>query len=47
MVRVVEGLDEAASVADALEGAGIARLRWPSFVKALTALEASEVIHAR
>jgi putative mycofactocin binding protein MftB len=47
MVRVVEGLNDAESVAEALEGAGIARPRWPSFVKALTALEASEVIHAR
>jgi putative mycofactocin binding protein MftB len=46
MVRVVEGLNDAGSVAEALEGAGIAQRRWPSFVKALTELEASEVIHA-
>jgi putative mycofactocin binding protein MftB len=47
MVRVVEGLNGAGSVAEALEEAGIAPKRWPSFLKALTELEASEVIHAR
>jgi len=47
MVRVVEGLEGAGSVADALAGAGIPRRRWPAFVTALTDLEASEVIHGR
>jgi putative mycofactocin binding protein MftB len=47
MVKVVEGLDQAGSVAEALKRAGITPKRWPSFVKALTELEASEVIRAR
>jgi len=47
MVRVVEGLGGAASVADALIAAGIDERRWPSFLTALTQLESSEVIHAR
>jgi putative mycofactocin binding protein MftB len=47
MVKVVEGLGQAGSVAEALEGAGVATRRWPTFLKALADLEASEVIRAR
>ena len=47
MVRVVEGLATAGSVAEALKEAGIAPRRWPSFVSALTELAASGVIRAR
>lgn len=47
IVRVVETLAERPSVADALRAAAIDERRWPTFVSALTDLEASEVIHAR
>ena len=47
MVRVVEGLAEAPTVADALRTAAVAESRWPSFLSALDHLASSEVIRAR
>jgi len=47
MVRVVRSLDDAPTVAHALTASDIDRRRWPSFLDALSHLEASEVIHAR
>jgi putative mycofactocin binding protein MftB len=47
MVRVVESLDAAPTVADALRTCDIAETRWPSFLSALDHLVSSEVIRAR
>ena len=47
VVAVVEALDTQPTVGDALRAAGVAERRWPSFLRALDSLEASEVIHAR
>jgi len=47
MVKVVRALEDADTAADALRECGIAEPRWPSFAKALTHLESSEVIRAR
>ena len=47
MVRVVNALASAPSVEAALEACDIAPSRWPSFVKALESLEASEVVRSR
>lgn len=47
MVTVVNALAAHPSVADALTAAGIDRRRWPSFEKALAALESSEMIRVR
>jgi putative mycofactocin binding protein MftB len=47
VVAVVEALEHQPTVADALRVAGVDRRRWPSFLRALGSLEASEVIRAR
>jgi putative mycofactocin binding protein MftB len=47
VVAVVEALADQPSVGDALKRAGVAERRWPSFLRALSSLEASEVIRAR
>lgn len=44
LLRVVESLDGAMTVQEALTGAGIAETRWTSFVTALSTLEASEML---
>ncbi len=44
LVRVVESLDGTRTVGQALEQAGVAPRRWPSFLTALGTLEASEMI---
>jgi putative mycofactocin binding protein MftB len=46
ILAVVRSLDDAPSVAAALETSGIEQRRWPSFIAALTALESSDMIHA-
>jgi putative mycofactocin binding protein MftB len=47
MVEVVTALGEHDSVAATLRATGIAEQRWPSFVKALSSLEDSEVVVVR
>ncbi len=47
MVAVVNALAAHPTVADALAAAGIDQRRWPSFEKALVALESSEMIRVR
>ena len=47
LVRVAEGLAEAATVADALRAAGVEERRWPSFQRALTTLAASDMVVKR
>jgi putative mycofactocin binding protein MftB len=47
VVRVVEALGSCSSVGEALATCGVAESRWPSFVKALASLEASEVLRER
>jgi putative mycofactocin binding protein MftB len=47
MVAVVEALARHDNVADALTSAGIGDARWPTFIRALDSLEASQVIHER
>jgi putative mycofactocin binding protein MftB len=47
VVSDVSALAEHATVADALTACGIDERRWPSFVKALDALAASNVIEER
>jgi putative mycofactocin binding protein MftB len=44
LVTVVESLDGTRTVGQALEQAGVASQRWPSFLHALGTLEASEMI---
>lgn len=47
LVDLLRRLGEHESLADALQATGIATTRWPSFVKALSSLEESEIIRAR
>ena len=47
MLRVLEQLDNEPTLEGALEAAGIERRRWPTFLKALESLEASEMVRAR
>jgi len=47
IVSVVTSLADHASVSDALTAAGVDDRRWPSFQKALAALESSEMIRVR
>ncbi len=47
MVDVVRSLADHPSVSAALDAAGVATSRWPSFTKALETLESSEMIRAR
>ena len=47
LLRLLELLDSEPTLRDALESAGIEERRWPSFIKALETLEASEMVHAR
>jgi putative mycofactocin binding protein MftB len=47
MLRVLEQLDAEPTLEGALEAAGIERRRWPTFLKALESLEASEMVRAR
>ena len=47
LVELLRGLEGHDSLADALAASGIATTRWPSFVKALSNLEESEIIRAR
>lgn len=47
VVRVVSTLADHPTLADALRAAEVAPSRWPSFVKALSSLESSEVIRER
>lgn len=47
VLRVLEQLDSEPTLEGALEAAGIERRRWPSFLKALESLEASEMVRAR
>jgi putative mycofactocin binding protein MftB len=47
IVRVVRELGEYPTLEEALEGCGIDRSRWRSFVSALQSLESSEVIRER
>ena len=47
LLRVLEQLDSEPSLEAALESAGVDRRRWPSFLKALETLEASEMVRAR
>ena len=46
LVRVVESLDQHATLRDALVAAGVDERRWPSFLSALATLETSEMIRA-
>ncbi len=46
LLRVVESLDGELTVAEALRGAQVDERRWPSFVTALSTLEASEMLEA-
>ncbi len=46
LLRVVESLDGELTVAEALRAAGVDERRWPSFVTALSTLEASEMLEA-
>jgi mycofactocin biosynthesis protein MftB len=47
VVSVVKTLGEHETLQQALIAAGVAEKRWPSFVKALSSLENSEVIRER
>ena len=47
VVRVVESLADHATLRDALVANGIDEKRWPSFVKAVDSLTASEIISVR
>ena len=47
IVRVVQSLGEHPTLVGALQANGIDESRWPSFVKAIVALEASEVVRER
>ena len=47
VVSVVKTLGDHDTLAAALTAAGVAETRWPSFVKALSSLENSEVIRER
>jgi putative mycofactocin binding protein MftB len=45
VVRVVRALDGRDTVADTLTSCGIDERRWPSFAKALSSLEESDMLH--
>ncbi len=47
MVGVVRSLGDHDSLGEALRANGVAELRWPSFVTALSSLETSEVVRER
>jgi len=47
VVRVVSALAEHPDVATALTACGVTAPRWPSFLKALTSLEHSEIVRER
>jgi putative mycofactocin binding protein MftB len=47
VVAVVRKLGDEPSVRAALEACGVAPSRWDSFIRALSALESSEVVRAR
>ena len=47
VVAVVESLGSQPSVADALRAAGVEERRWPTFVRALSQLESSEMLRER
>lgn len=47
VVALLRSLGDHENLAAALEANGIDARRWPSFVKALTSLEQSEIIRAR
>lgn len=47
LVDLLNRLTDHTTLADALEGSGIAERRWPTFVTALESLEASEIIRVR
>jgi putative mycofactocin binding protein MftB len=47
LVALLEALHHHPSLAGALTASGIVERRWPSFVKALSDLESSEIIRAR
>ncbi len=47
VLAVVEHLAEHNSVGEVLAACGVAEQRWPSFMRALTSLEESEIIRER
>jgi hypothetical protein len=47
VVSVVNELESAGTVAQALSACGVAEPRWPSFVKALDSLRESDVVCER
>lgn len=47
LVSLLRQLADHPTLEDALGASGIAPARWPSFVKALSSLEESEIIRAR
>jgi putative mycofactocin binding protein MftB len=47
VVTVVRGLAGHATLADALRAAEVDERRWPSFLKALSGLETSEIVRER
>lgn len=47
MVAVARTLGDHASLAEALQSAGVAEARWPSFAKAFESLMSSEVVRER
>lgn len=47
LLRVLEQLDAEPTLGAALEAAGIEPARWPTFLRALEALEASEMVRVR
>jgi putative mycofactocin binding protein MftB len=47
VLAVVESLGSQPTVADALRAAGVDERRWPTFVRALSQLESSELLHER
>lgn len=47
LLRVLEQLDAEPTLEAALQSAGVQQDRWPAFIAALEALEASEMVRAR
>ena len=47
VLDVVQHLDEHDSIGETLASCGVAERRWPTFLKALASLEASEIIRER
>ena len=47
VLDVVQHLDEHDSIGETLAACGVAERRWPTFLKALASLEASEIIRER